>query len=153
MTSNQNHKNKWENITLKSLEAQLRTLPEVEVPETLKARLFAVIGGSKPATGPAARHRFGAWTCVVAAAAVFLALILVSRHSPFAPAPSLIRDLNNSCPNMNANPPDLNETAINLSKTVVHYVMADQNNIGIDRGILYQLQCPIVSRNEYGYRN
>jgi len=39
----QNRKQKWQGLTLKSLEAWLRRLPEVKVPEALKPSLLAAV--------------------------------------------------------------------------------------------------------------
>ena len=38
---NHGKKNKWEEITLRSLEKELRSLAEVKVPQALKGRLMA----------------------------------------------------------------------------------------------------------------
>ena len=108
MTGNQEQK--WKDMTLKALEVELRRLPEVEVPETLKAKLFAKAPNSK--TKGIREHQLqwrpGVWGLGIAAATVLiLALIFVPNYGPSVPSQALTADL------------DDNST---------RYVLADQNN-------------------------
>jgi hypothetical protein len=106
----ENQEQKWKGMTLKSLEAKLRSLPGVEVPEALKAKIFAKIPHSKAGPAPERRVQWrpGIWGFGIAAAAVLiLALIFVPSYGPSGPSQTLIADLND--------------------RTVRH-ILADQNN-------------------------
>jgi hypothetical protein len=74
----ENQEQKWKDTTLKSLEAKLRNLPEVEVPETLEVKLLAAIPDREPvAIEHSLRQHPGAWDFGVTAAAVILILALM----------------------------------------------------------------------------
>ena len=95
MTENQEEK--WDDMTLESLEAELRSLPEVDVPETLEARLLAAIPDRQPAASEdyrAERHP-GLWDFGVtaAAAALILALILTVNYGLSEPSQTLSTQL------------------------------------------------------------
>ena len=99
-----------EDIKLESLERQLCCLGEVEVPEGLKAKLFAEIPGGK--AGSVRRHRAmwrpGIWGAGIAAAAILvLGLLFMPSYGPSARSKTLIADLNDR---------------------TTRYVRADQNN-------------------------
>jgi hypothetical protein len=58
----QKRKKKSKRITLKSLAANLRSLPEVEVPESLKTKLLAAIPDTQAKPAPAHQfRRYPAW--------------------------------------------------------------------------------------------
>jgi hypothetical protein len=106
-----NREQKWEDITLKSLEKRLRCLPEVEIPETLKAKLFASIppGQPKNARELHMQWRSGAWAFGAAVAAVvILALIFMPNYGASVPSKRLIADLNDR---------------------TICYALADQNSV------------------------
>ena len=93
----QNQEQKWQDMTLKSLEAKLRSFPGLEVPETLKARLFAAIPAGKAKATQQHRAQWwrGIWAWGTAVAAVvILALIFVPDYGPSMPSQMLIADLN-----------------------------------------------------------
>jgi hypothetical protein len=48
----ENKEQDWENITLKSLEAKLQSLSELQVPQSLRAKLFASIPERQPRVAP-----------------------------------------------------------------------------------------------------
>jgi hypothetical protein len=74
----QKREKKSKRITLKSLAAQLRSLPEVEVPETLKPRLLAAIPDMQAKPEPAHQFRwYPAWDFGVTAAAAVLIFALM----------------------------------------------------------------------------
>jgi hypothetical protein len=93
----QNQEQRWQDMTLNSLEAKLRSFSLLEAPETLKAKLFAAIPAEKAKA--AQQHRaqwwrgIGAWG-TAAAAVVILALIFVPDYGPSMPSQTLIADLN-----------------------------------------------------------
>jgi hypothetical protein len=110
MTMSKNQGNKWENLTLDLLETRLRHLPTADVPESLKARLFATIPDSKK--GGTREYRVQWWPRIwrvgAAAAAVFaVVLILTSDYRSFMSPRSFIT---------------------NLREKPVRYLLADQNN-------------------------
>ena len=98
MTMTENQEQKWENMTLKSLEAKLRLLREVEVPQTLEAKIFAKIPDSNVRITQ--DHQVQRWYRVlgfgIAAAAVLIfASVIVSNYGSSVSSPTLITDLNN----------------------------------------------------------
>lgn len=87
----QNKEQKWEDITLKSLKAELRGLPEVEVPETLKAKLLAGIPGMRQKLSSIEHQlkwHLRARDCVatVSAAVLILALMLLVNYGLSTPS-------------------------------------------------------------------
>jgi hypothetical protein len=122
MTENKEHD--WENITLKSLEAKLQSLSEVQVPQSLRAKLFATIPERQPPVAPAhqVQWRLGAWGFGAAAVVVLiLALIFLPNYGPSVPSKTLIMDLNDKTIDLNDKPADLNDS-------LTHYIMTDQNS-------------------------
>ena len=93
----ENHKQTWQNITLKSLEAKLRSLPEPGIPETLEARLHGTIPRSPTET--IREHLFRRWLktygiWATAAAVAILVLVLAVNHGPPSPSHRFVVDLN-----------------------------------------------------------
>lgn len=132
ITVAENQEHKW--ATLKSLEAHLRRLAEIEVPETLKAKLFAAIPDEQPKAGPKHCVRWwpGAWGFGATAAAILvLALILVTNYGTSGPSRKLIADINDK---------------------PSYYTLADQNNTSVGDGEPCGLQRPIVNLNEPAFR-
>jgi hypothetical protein len=92
-----NQKRMWEDLTLKSLEAKLRSLPEPKIPETLEDRLHATVP-QKPVEmireHPVRRwfKAYGFWA--TAAAVLILGLVLTSNQSPSTPSHRFVADLN-----------------------------------------------------------
>ena len=97
ITMTNNQEQKGQDLTLKSLEAKLRCLGDVEVPQTLEAKILARVPDSKPRSPQ--YHRGWRWprVCgigVATAAVLILALIFMSNYGPFVSSHTLIRDFN-----------------------------------------------------------
>ena len=85
MTENQEHK--WNDMPLKSLEEELRCLPEVKVPEKLKTKLLAAIQSrqQKISISHRLKWHFGARDLIATAAAaifIFASMLMVSYGLP-----------------------------------------------------------------------
>jgi dihydroorotase len=98
MTENQEHK--WNDMSLKSLEGELRCLPEVKVPERLKTKLLAAIQSrqQKISIGHRLEWHLGARDLVataVAAIFIFASMLMVSYGLPNPPQ-TLLTELNDS---------------------------------------------------------
>ena len=93
-------KKNYKDITLRSLKTKLRRLPEVEVPETLKARLFAAITTGKTPGEPLPRRPWhpGAWDFTATAAAIVLigAIISMLNLGLSLPSTALLTDINDT---------------------------------------------------------
>lgn len=95
----QKREKKSKRITLKSLAAQLRRLPEVEVPETLKPRLLAAIPDTHAKSAPAHQfQRYPAWDFGVTAAAAVLifALMFLVNYGLSTPSKTGIMEFDTS---------------------------------------------------------
>ena len=108
MTKNQKY-NKWRNITPKSLEAELCSLPQIRIPEALKVKLMAGIPDRQAELIREHRIRWwpGVWGGVAAAAVLILALILMPSFGPSVSSKVSIADLNDKA---------------------TRYILADQNS-------------------------
>ena len=73
MKDNQNFK--WNDITLKSLKAKLRSIPQPDVPVTLKEKLLAVISKKQVKTFSPVRPGFGFWSFGATAAVISILII------------------------------------------------------------------------------
>ena len=97
MTMTENQEEKWDDMTLESLEAELRSLPEVDVPETLEGKLLAAIPGREPETLaelPVKRHpRLWDFGVTAAAAILILALMLTVNYGLSTPSQALSSQL------------------------------------------------------------
>lgn len=85
MTEKQEHK--WNDMSLKSLEEELRCLPEVKVPEKLKTKLLAAIQSRQQKISISHRLKWhlGARDLVATAAAaifIFVSMLMVSYGLP-----------------------------------------------------------------------
>jgi hypothetical protein len=94
-----NKEEKWDHKTLQSLEEELCRLPEVDVPETLEARLLAAIPSSRPkklADHCVKRHpRLWDFGLTAAAAVLILALMLTVNYglsNPTRLLPARLKD-------------------------------------------------------------
>lgn len=98
MTENQKHK--WNDMSLKSLEAQLRHLPEVKFPEKLKTKLLAAIPNRQQKVSIG--HQFKWYLSArdlgaTAAAAIFiLVLMLLINYGLPNPSQTLLTELNDT---------------------------------------------------------
>ncbi|MDH4239359.1 MAG: anti-sigma factor [Phycisphaerae bacterium] len=124
----QKREKKSKRITLKSLSAQLRSLPEVEVPETLKPRLLAAIPDTQAKPAPANQCRgYPAWDFGVTAAAAVLifALMLLVNYGLSTPSKTVIMEFDSSlcCTTWNQNS-----------------FLYDQNNTYLEKSGSYQLK-------------
>jgi hypothetical protein len=98
MTENQEHK--WNDMSLKSLEEELRCLPEVKVPERLKTKLLAAIQSKQQKISVSRRlkwHLCARDLIATAAAAIFIfaSMLMVSYGLPNSPE-TLLMTLNDS---------------------------------------------------------
>jgi hypothetical protein len=88
-----NKRQKWEDVTLKSLKAELRRLADVKIPEALKARLFAAIPNAKTAVIQHAQvqNHPRAWDFGITAVAAVLifALMLMVNYGLSVPSQML----------------------------------------------------------------
>lgn len=89
ITMGQNREQNWKDITLKSLESELRRLPEPEIPDALEDKLLAAIPEAKPKAQehhvihhPRARD-FG---LTAAAAVLIFALIFLVNYGLSVPS-------------------------------------------------------------------
>ena len=90
---------KWNDKTFESLEEELRRLPEVDVPETLEAKLLAAIpgrGSKTLADNPVERHpRLWDFGLTAAAAILILALMFTVNYglsNPSRMLPARLKD-------------------------------------------------------------
>ena len=92
-----NKEKKSDDMTLQSLEAKLHRLPDVDVPETLEAKLLAAIPGRGPETLaelPVKRHpRLWDFGVTAAAAILILALMLTVNYGLSTPSQALSSQL------------------------------------------------------------
>lgn len=135
-----NNEQKWKDMTLKSVEARLRCLPEVEVPKTLKARLLdAIVGREAKVTGEH-RGRWHPWAwdfgTTAAAAVLIFALVFMVNYGLSIPSQGLLTEFDTSlcCPRWDQN-----------------NFLYDQNNACAEEAVLYQFQWPIIHQNESTY--
>ena len=83
----QNQEQNWENMTIKSLEARLRSLPDIDIPEGLCTKLLTSIPSKNEGLGVAPKRQF-CWhrrfwrVGITVAAVIVLALVLVSVYEP-----------------------------------------------------------------------
>jgi hypothetical protein len=93
----ENHKRMAKELTLKSLEVKLRSLPDPRTPESLEAKLHATIPQEPMEIirdHPVRRRlqTYGLWA--TAAAVLILAWVLASNSGPPAPSRRFVADLN-----------------------------------------------------------
>ena len=98
MTENKEHK--WNDMPLKSLEAELRRLPEVKVPEKLKTRILDAIPGRRQKVSIGHQLKWHLYTrdlVATAAAAIFIfsSMLMVSYGLPNPPQ-TLLTELNDT---------------------------------------------------------
>ena len=119
-----NKEQKSKNVTLKSLEARLRSFPKPQPPETLKDRLLATIPRTQPQLSqkhqikPQSRvWNFGA---VTAAAAVIFAFMFMLNYALSTPSQMLFTELNDTSLSYAASGPiffeyDQNDTCLAMT--------------------------------------
>jgi hypothetical protein len=96
----ENQERKWNDMSLKYLEKELRCLPEVTVPEKLKTKLLSSIQNRQPKTSKG--HQFDWCLCTrdlvataVAAIFIFVSMLMVSYGLPNPPK-DLLMEQNDS---------------------------------------------------------
>ena len=139
MTENQEQK--WENMRLKSLEAELRCLPEVEVPETLEGRLLAAIPdrAEKVAREHQIKWHVGAWDfgTTATAAVLILALMFMVNYGLSMPPKMLMTELN--------------DTSLCYTRWDQNSFLYDQNNACLANTLPYELKLPRINTDESMY--
>jgi len=128
ITMTQKRKKKSKRITIKSLAAKLRSLPEVEVPESLKPGLLAAIPDTQAKPAPTHQfRRYPAWDFGVTAAAAVLifALMLLVNYGLSTPLKTGIIEFDTSlcCKTWNQN-----------------NFLYDQNNTYLEKSGSYELK-------------
>ncbi|MHC4498019.1 MAG: hypothetical protein ACYS21_02765 [Planctomycetota bacterium] len=136
MTDNKDHRGK--DMTLRSLKAELRRLPEVEAPQGLKARLLAAIpaGGQDFSSEPQAKWHYRRWDFGVSAAAavLILASLFMVNYGLSMPPQVLLTGF----------------TDTSLGGTLWDQRLYDQNSC-LEKSLPYELKWPVASQNEPGY--
>ena len=126
MAKNQEQKSK--DITLKSLAAKLRHLPEVEVPEKLEARLLAAIPERNSKAARIYQLRwYRAWDFGVTAAAavlIFALMFLVNYGLSVSPHASITEF----------------DTSLNCTRWDQNNFLYDQNNMYVEKSVPNQLK-------------
>jgi hypothetical protein len=119
---------KSENITQKSLAAQLRSLPEVSPPQALKDKLLAAIPDSQPKPSPAhQRLWYRAWDFGVTAAAAVLifALMFLVNYGLSTPSKNAMIEF---------------DTSLCYAARDQNNFMYDQNNTSLEKSLQYKLK-------------
>ena len=139
MTENQ--EKKWEDMRLKSLEAELRSFPEVEVPKTLEYRLLAAIPDrpTKVTREYQVKWQAGAWDfgTTATAAVLILALMFIVNYGLSMPPKMLITELN--------------DTSLCYTRWDQNSFLYDQNNACVEKTLPYKLTLPRINTNESVY--
>ena len=95
-----NRKNKWRNITISSLESELRSLWPIEAPGSLKDKLLAAVPYSQSKAAKKHRIRWypGVWNFgATAAVAVLIAgLVLLVNYGLSVPSPALFTEFSDT---------------------------------------------------------
>ena len=124
----QKRKKKSKRITLKSLAAYLRRLPEVEVPETLKPKLLAAIPDTQAKPAPLHQFRwYPAWYFGMTAAAVvlFFSLMFLVNYDLYTPSRSSIIEF---------------DTALRSTTPNQDNFLYDQNNTYLEKFGSYEIK-------------
>ena len=139
MTENQEQK--WEDMRLKSLEAELRCLAEVEVPETLEDRLLSAIPdmAAEVTREHHVKWHAGAWDfgATATAAVLILALMFMVNYGLSMPQKTLITELN--------------DTSLCYTRWDQNNFLYDQNNACVEKTLSYELKLPGINPDESVY--
>ncbi len=137
----QNGKQKWKNTTLKSLEARLRSLGKVKVPETLKVKLFAMIPAPLPQPVLTYEHkwrfRVRTFSATAAAAVLIFAFMFTVNHALSTPTQALLTELD-----------DVSLWKMGWTQP---YSLYDHNDGAFTKILPHRLQRLIINPNEPGY--
>jgi len=134
------HKQKWENMNLKSLEGKLRSLGRIKAPEALKSALLAAIPHRVATESRYYRHRpwqvrnFGA---AAAAAAVILALMLVINQG-LSISPRMFEAM-------------IDDTSLSSSVWEGNSFFYDDGNTCTEMSMLGELKWPVNNLNVPGH--
>jgi hypothetical protein len=136
MTDNKEHRGKG--MTLRSLKAELRRLPEVEAPRGLRARLLAAIPAGREglASEPQAKGHYRRWDFGVSAAAavLILASLFMVNYGLSVPTQVLLTGF----------------TDTSLGGTLWDQGLYDQNSC-LEKSLPHELKWPVPGQNEPGY--
>lgn len=124
----QKREKKSKRITLKSLAAHLRRLPEVEIPETLKPKLLAAIPDTQPKHAPMHQFRWyhaGDFGVTAAAVVLIFALIFLINYGLYTPARTEIIEF---------------DTALRCTTWNQNNFLYDQNNTYLEKSGSYELK-------------
>lgn len=134
-------KQKRKGMTLKSLEARLRCLSQVEVPETLKAKLFAAIPEREQKATPQyqvpCRRRVWRFGAAAAAAVLIFGLLFSINYGLSVPSQVLFTELN--------------DTSLCYTRWNQSNFLYDQNNTCIEKSLPFDLKWPVINQNGPGY--
>jgi len=126
MTENQEQKSK--DMTLKSLEAELQRLPEVEVPEALEAKLLAAIPDSRAKAAPGHQlqwHRAWDFGVTAAAAVLIFALMFLVNYGLSIPSQTSITEF---------------DTSLCYTRWDQNNFLYDQNNTYLGKSLPHELK-------------
>ena len=141
----QNHKQKWEDtrtrftsnkntgMTSKSLETEFSCLPELEVPETLEAKLLAAIPDRKSKVTQEHRHQRWGWGFATAAAAVVILSLIFGQIYNSSGSPKTLIDINDTLI-------DLNDASTDLNDMLTRHLTINPKNTRIEETKLCNLQ-------------
>jgi hypothetical protein len=124
----QKREKKSKRITLKSLAAHLRRLPEVEIPETLKPRLLAAISDMQAKPAPVHHFRWyhaGDFGVTAAAVVLIFALIFLINYGLYTPSRTEIIEF---------------DTSLRCTTWNQNNFLYDQNNTYLEKSGLYELK-------------
>jgi len=128
ITMTQKREKKSKRITLKSLAAHLRRLPEVEIPETLKPRLLAAIPDMQPKPAPVHQFRWyhvGDFGMTAAAVVFIFVLIFLINYGLYTPSRIEIIEF---------------DTSLRCTTWDQNNFLYDQNNTYLEKSGLYELK-------------
>jgi hypothetical protein len=124
----QKREKKTKRITIKSLAAQLRRLPEVEIPETLKPRLLAAIPDTQAKHAPTHQFRWyhaGDFGVTAAAVVLIFALIFLINYGLYTPSRTEIIEF---------------DTSLRCTTWNQNNFLYDQNNTYLEKSGSYELK-------------
>jgi len=135
-----NRANEPKGTDLISVESQLRSLAEVEVPETLKERLFAAVKqgwhDGKRQSRFRSKHRRWGFTAAAAVILIF-ALMSVVKYGLSAPSQLL--------------PGGLNDTSLCYARIDENSLLCDQNSAYVEKSLPFDVKLIVPNGNEPTY--
>ena len=134
------HKQKWENINLKSLEVKLRSFGRIKAPQALKSALLAAIphrGMSNSRYYPNRVWRVRDFGATAAAAVIILALMLVINQS-LSISPQMFAAM-------------IDDTSLSSSVWETNRSFCDEGNTCGEILMLGELKWPVNNMNAPGH--